>query len=129
MEPLPGMAIGTGDSATGPLIGEVMTEGNGASRLDRIESSLETLVGVVASHTSQIATLLDHGLQTNEILQRTAEEQLKLAEAQLKLAEAHNKLAEAHNKLEAAQLETTEKLDALIRIADEWIRNRPQGSV
>src|ERR1700684_1130058 len=102
-----------------------MAESNGNSRIDRIEKDLEKLVGIVVSQANQIGILLEHGQRTNEFLQRTAEAQLRLAEAQNKLAEAQNKLAEAQNKLEAAQLETTEKLDALIRIADEWIRNRP----
>lgn len=95
-----------------------VAESNGNSRIDRIEKDLEKLVGIVGSQANQIGILLEHGQRTNEFLQRTAE-------AQLRLAEAQNKLAEAQNKLEAAQLETAEKLDALIRIADEWIRNRP----
>ena len=88
-----------------------MAESNGNSRIDRIEKDLEPLVGIVGSQANQIGILLEHGQRANEFLQRTAEAQLRLAEAQ--------------NKLEAAQLDTTEKLDALIRIADEWIRNRP----
>jgi hypothetical protein len=71
-----------------------------------------------------------------EILRQIEESQLRMAHAQLMLAEAHNALELEMKELAAAQKATevkmsgtTEKLDALIRIAGEWIRRRPQNGV
>jgi len=120
-----------------------MRDGNGTSRLDRIEAILE-------KHTEQIGLLLQHGQRTNDFLGRMAEAQVRMAEAQVimsedlaKMAEAQVKMADAQvrmaedlvkmaedlvklvraqNRLEIAQAETTEKLNALIAIVDDWIR-------
>jgi hypothetical protein len=71
---------------------------NGNTRLDRIEENLEKLTDVVG----------------------------KLAGVVVSLAEGQQRLAEGQQRLQMAQIETTGKLDALIHIVDEWIRNRPQ---
>ena len=102
-----------------------MNEPNGQSRLDRIELGLEKLVGVVqqlagelhqlADHVGVLADhvgvlaghvglLTDHTQATNALLLQTAEEQLKLA---------------------AAQNETEDRLNALIKSVDGLIRNPP----
>jgi|HubBroStandDraft_5_1064220.scaffolds.fasta_scaffold2300865_1 NAD dependent epimerase/dehydratase family enzyme len=71
---------------------------NGNSRVDRIEQSLEKLTDVVG----------------------------KRADVVVQLAGVMTSLAEGQQRIQTAQLETTEKLDALIHIVDESIRNRPQ---
>jgi hypothetical protein len=50
----------------------------------------------------------------------------KLTDVVGKLAGVITSLAEGQQRLQTAQIETTGKLDALIHIVDEWIRNRPQ---
>src|SRR5438067_4566945 len=98
-----------------------MNEPNGPSRLDRIELGLEKLVGVVqqlagelhqlADHVGVLAghvgLLTDHAQATNAFLLQTAEAQLRLA---------------------AAQNETEDRLNALIKM-DGLIRNPPAPGV
>jgi hypothetical protein len=48
----------------------------------------------------------------------------KLAGVVTSLAEGQQRLVEGQQRLQTAQIETTGKLDALIHIVDEWIRNR-----
>ena len=60
--------------------------------------------------TQQIVRLVTHGEKVNDFLS--------------KIADAHIKLAEAQNRLELAQAETTEKLNALIAVVDDLVRER-----
>lgn len=41
------------------------------------------------------------------------------------IAAITREIAELHKRLEMAQLATTEKLNALVQIVDEWIRRGP----
>lgn len=72
---------------------------NGNSRIDRIEENLEKLTDVVG----------------------------KLAGVVVNLAEGQQRLAEGQARLQSAQLETMGKLDALIHIVGEWLRNQAQS--
>lgn len=101
------------------------------ARFERIERLLEALAN------GQTQLLKSQVFLTGEVA-KIAGAQVKLTESQLAIAEALNELAaaqtesgKAHAQLEEAQartelksLETQEKLDALIQIWDEWIRER-----
>jgi hypothetical protein len=67
-------------------------------RIERIEASIEKLVDVVGG----------------------------LAGIVKELAVDLKEFAERQKRLETAQLETTEKLNALVQIVDEWIRHNPR---
>jgi hypothetical protein len=74
------------------------TNGHDPSRLDRLEALIEVLV--------------------NRHLE-FEQEHKQLLTAQVVLTDRVDRIAEAH-------IETTEKLNALISIVDEFIRNRPR---
>jgi hypothetical protein len=59
-------------------------------------------------------------------IDRIEENLEKLTDVVGRLAGLVSSLAEGQQRLQMAQIETTGKLDALIHIVDERIRNRPQ---
>jgi len=78
------------------------TNGQGQSRLDRIEELIER--HIIANEEAHASFIAEHKiLLTAQVLFQDSLQQLEL------------KLAEA-----------TGKLDALIKIVDEWIRNNPR---
>jgi hypothetical protein len=99
-----------------------MSESNGNSRLDRIERTLEKLSGTVYNHEAAIADHEKIMAGHDRILKQIEETQLLTAKALLRLAEAQK-------VTEIKMNETTEKLDALIKIVDDVIRKRPEGGV
>jgi len=121
-----------------------MSENNG--RIERIERALERtaenqlkqaewldkLTGVEVKHSEWLDKLTGVQVKQAEWLDKFTGVQVKHSEwlvnldnRMAKLAESLQHAVELHRKLELAQLETTEKLDALIKIADEWIRRKP----
>jgi ElaB/YqjD/DUF883 family membrane-anchored ribosome-binding protein len=80
------------------------------SRLDRIESSVERL-------GSSLEKLVDIVGGLAGFLQELAQTQKANAQA----------AEERFRHIETIQMETTEKLNALVQIVDEWIRNKPSA--
>lgn len=81
-----------------------MGNGQGKSRLDRIEEMIER--HILANENAHESFRSEHKL----------------------LLAAQVVFQEDLNKLETKMQETTEKLDALIKIAGEWIRNNQRGA-
>jgi hypothetical protein len=77
------------------------TNGQGKSRLDRIEELIER--HIVANEAAHDSFRAEHKL----------------------LLTAQVVFQDNMNKLDLKMLETTEKLDALIHTVDEWIRHQP----
>jgi hypothetical protein len=77
------------------------TNGQGKSRLDRIEELIER--HIVANEAAHDSFRAEHKL----------------------LLKAQVVFQDNMNKLDLKMLETTEKLDALIHTVDEWIRRQP----
>lgn len=77
--------------------------GQGESRLDRIEKMIERQV--IANEAAHESFRAEHKL----------------------LLTAQVLLQESSAATDLKMRETTEKLDALIKIHDEWIRNNPRG--
>lgn len=71
------------------------------SRIDRLEDNLDKLVNVV----SGLAGIVKELAQDQKAMKQESEERFR--------------------RIETLQLETTEKLNALVHIVDEWIRNQP----
>jgi|HubBroStandDraft_5_1064220.scaffolds.fasta_scaffold2187908_1 hypothetical protein len=84
---------------------ELMPNENGSSRLDRIEHALELLI--------------DDHVQFRE-------EHKQLLTAQVVLTDRLDRLAKTVAANAEAQKATDEQLNALIKIVDDMIRNRPQ---
>src|SRR5277367_4188053 len=99
--------------------GGVMPNENGSSRLDRIEHALELLI--------------DDHMQFREEHKQFQVEHKQLLTAQIVLTDRVDKLAQAISEERKATAErfkeTDEKLNALIKIVDDIIRNRPQPNV
>lgn len=72
-----------------------MPENGDPSRIERTEASLEKLVGVLGVLAGVVERLTDAQTRTDERLKQ----------------------------LETAQAETTDKLNALVQMVDEWIRS------
>lgn len=89
---------------------ELPNSENYIARFERIENVLEFLAnGQKQLLTSQV-------LMTDQVD--------KIAKAEERLTEAQAKLAEAHAKTEVSLQETQDKLNALIHMWDDWIRER-----
>ena len=84
------------------------TNGQGKSRLDRIEELIER--HIVANEAAHDSFRAEHKL---------------LLTAQVVFQDNMNRLEDNMNKLDLKMLETTEKLDALIQTVDQWIRRQP----
>ena len=88
------------------------TNGEGKSRLDRIEEIIER---------AELANQTAH--------ERFEAEDKRLLTAQILMNDAMTKMAGSMEKLELKMLETGEKLDALIKVVDGIIRRDPlEGS-
>jgi predicted transcriptional regulator len=81
------------------------TNGHDPSRLDRLEALVEVL--------------LNRHLEFEQ-------EHKQLLTAQVVLTDRLDRLTARVDRIAESQLETTEKLNALISIVDEFIRNRPR---
>ena len=99
-----------------------MPQGNGNSgsdRLDRIERALETLVTVSGNFATAIGDLQ----QGHKELQQ---DHKLLLTAQVVLTDRLDKLTVRVDSLTESQQHTDERLNALIRVMDEWIRSNPR---
>ena len=101
-----------------------MSEGNGGgkSRLDRIEEMIERSEQRIAQHI--LANEAAHARFEAED-QRLLTAQILMADAMTKTNVAIEKVVQNMDKLELKMAETTEKLDALIRVVDGIIRRPP----
>ena len=89
------------------------------SRVDRLERDLEKLVGVVNQLAGVVANLAEAQKHTDQQLQQ-------IAEAQKRTDLLAQQLFESQKRTDEKMLETTEKLNALVQIVDDWIRNNPR---
>ena len=80
------------------------TNGQGKTRLDRIEEMIER--HIAANEDAHASFIAEHKM----------------------LLTAQVIFQESLQQLEIKQAETSEKLNALIKIVDEWIRNNPRPS-
>ena len=80
------------------------TDGQGKTRLDRIEEMIER--HIVANEEAHASFIAEHKM----------------------LLTAQVIFQDSLQQLEIRQAETSEKIDALIKIVDEWIRNNPRPS-
>ena len=85
--------------------------GHGETRLDRIEKLIAGLSETVAQHVEANDRAHEQFLQEHQLLLR-----------------AQVVLADNMAKLDAKMLETTEKLDALIKVVDDLIRRDSKGA-
>jgi hypothetical protein len=85
-----------------------MADGNGTARLDRIERALELLIA-------------DH--------EQFRVEHKQLLTAQVVLTDRVDRLAQTMQELAEAQKHTDERLNALIRVADDAIRRQPPSGL
>jgi chromosome segregation ATPase len=110
-----------------------------------IDERLERLTGIVEAHDRQIE-VHDKQIEAHDkqiemhdrriekidghiekivhIMEGFVEGMRRLEEAQ---ARTEQRLEHFIQVTETRNLETTEKLNALIQVADDWIRNRPPG--
>jgi|SRR5260370_26132570 len=94
------------------------SNGHWASRLDRMEGLMETLIQDHLDFKDEHRSLLRAQVLLTDHVEKLTLNVDKIAKAQRQLAEAQRKLAEA-------QRETEERLSALIHIVDDIIRKRP----
>ena len=88
---------------------------NSPSRLDRIEKVLEVVVTVIRD------------IQAEH--QEFQKEHRQLLTAQVILTDRVDRLTADVDKLRDAQKDTDERLGALIRVVDDWIRLNPRPSI
>lgn len=96
---------------------EPNTEERINARFERIENVLEAL-----AHSQK--QLLTAQIVMTDQLTSIAKSQVQAIEAQGRLAEAQTRTEEAQARTEESLQETQGKLDALIHMWDEWIRER-----
>ncbi len=87
------------------------TNGHDPSRLDRLEGLVEVLV--------------NRHIEFEDEHKRLLTAQVVLQDQLQKLGERVDRLTERVDRLAESQLETSQKLNALIAIVDEIIRHRP----
>lgn len=101
------------------------------SRLDRIESILETLVQDHLHFRREQKSLLGSQVILTDQVERISNLLATLVEAQQLMTELQGGLIEARRQIEdrLAQfiLHTDERLNALIAVADDLVRHRPIG--
>lgn len=85
------------------------TNGQGKSRIDRIEEMLER--SILANEAAHDSFRAEHKM---------------LLTAQVVMTDSIAKLTENAERLDLKMLETTDKLDALIQTVDDWIRGHPR---
>jgi chromosome segregation ATPase len=115
--------------------------GNDSARLDRIERSIEALAATAAELFSQVAERqaehearmqeleAKHAARLNdheETLLNHEEEHRRLLRAQVLIADDLRETAAAQRKTEQQLAETTEKLNGLIDVVDDFIRRQPR---
>jgi hypothetical protein len=94
------------------------------ARFERIESVLEFLAnGQKQLLTSQVV-LTDEVSKIAAEAVRLAEAEVLLTQAEARLTQAQARLAEEQAKTALSSQETQGKLDALIHMWDDWIRER-----
>jgi hypothetical protein len=97
---------------------QLMPNENGSNRLDRIEHALELLIDDHVQFQVEHKQLLTAQIVLTDRLD-------KLAQA---VSEERKATAERFKEAAERSKETDEKLNALIKIVDEMIRNRPQSN-
>ena len=88
--------------------------GSGKSRLDRLEGLMELLI--------------DDHLKFTDEHKRLLTAQVLLTEAQQHTERSIQELAQRIQELAESQKHTGERLNALINVVDDLVRNRPRGA-
>lgn len=81
------------------------------------DEKMDRLIGIVEAQSGQIGKIV-------QVMEGFAVGLQRLSEAQTRTEQRLEHFIQA---TETRHLETTEKLDALVRIVDEWIRSHPSG--
>jgi seryl-tRNA synthetase len=103
--------------------------GSGKSRLDRLEGLMELLIDDHLRFSDDLKQLLTAQVLLTDAQRRTEENVQKIAAAQKELTEAlaaaQKDLRKELAELAEAQKHTDERLNALINVVDDLVRNRP----
>jgi hypothetical protein len=95
-----------------------MADPNGASRMDRVERMLELLITDHVKFGDEHKQLLTSQILLTDRMDRLTTTVQELAEVQKTTSE----------KLNEQMKETDERLSILVRMMDEFIRNRDRGA-
>jgi seryl-tRNA synthetase len=103
--------------------------GSGKSRLDRLEGLMELLIDDHLRFSDDLKQLLTAQVLFTDAQRRTEENVQKIAAAQKELTEAlaaaQKDLRKELAELAEAQKHTDERLNALINVVVDLVRNRP----